>query len=199
MKFSQKGTTIVEAIIVMMIISVWVIGMYDIFSRSQKLSDSSVYRLQAISMAKEGIEAITNIRDTNWLLFPANTDYCWNTVDYSSSCITTDSDIPSGSYVIFKWANDRWSLSGSNIHWDYSSVAYRNAYKVHLDSNGFYTQSWGVAIKPLFTRELQISYPPDAWTPLEKMNIKSIVRWKDNSGSAPHEIILESLLTNWKK
>lgn len=149
-------------------------------------------------MAKESIEAVSNIRDTNWLLFPANTKNCWNTPNYDSSCITTDQDIAAGSYVVFRDNDNRWTLSGTNVAGDYGSGNYRNAYKVSLDSNGFYTQSGGTTTKPLFTRELQISYPADAGTPIEKMDIKSIVRWRDASGGLPHEIKLETSLTNWK-
>lgn len=198
MKFSIQWTTIAESIIVMMIISVWVVGMYSLFDNSKKLSDSSEYRLQAISMAREWLEAVTNIRDTNWLLFPENTTNCWNTRDYNSSCITTDEDIASGSYVIYRATNDRWMLSWATAWWDYGSGTYRNRFRVNLDGNGFYTQSWGTNFTPVFTRELQISYPADAGTPLQKMDVKSIVQWKDASGNTWHTITLDTSLTNWK-
>lgn len=51
----------------------------------------------------------------------------------------------------------------------------------------------------LFTREIQISYPSDAGTPAEKMNIKALVYWSDSSKSSAQKIELETQLTNWKK
>ncbi len=35
-------------------------------------------KLVAIQLAMEGLDAIKNIRDTNYLLFPSDTDNCWN-------------------------------------------------------------------------------------------------------------------------
>jgi hypothetical protein len=31
---------------------------------------------------------MTNIRDTNWKVFGANLQYCWNVLNYDSACIT---------------------------------------------------------------------------------------------------------------
>lgn len=72
----------------MVILVVGIVGMYNIFVASQKLSDSTGYRLSAIAMAREGIETVNNIRDTNWMLFSANTHNCWFTTNYNNTCIT---------------------------------------------------------------------------------------------------------------
>jgi hypothetical protein len=61
--------------------------MYDIFSSSQKLSESTSHRIEAIQIAREGIEAVMNIRDTNALLFQADLENCWNVSGYNGNCI----------------------------------------------------------------------------------------------------------------
>jgi hypothetical protein len=61
--------------------------MYDVFSSSQKLSSATKYRIEAISIAREGIEAVTNIRDTNAILFASDLDNCWNVLNYDNRCI----------------------------------------------------------------------------------------------------------------
>lgn len=86
MIYSKKWTSIIETIIVMLIVVIWVVWMYRIFVNSQRVSDSSSYRVQAISMAREWIEAYTNIRDTNWLIYWANIESCWNTPNWSFIC-----------------------------------------------------------------------------------------------------------------
>ena len=44
-------------------------------------------KIKAINIAREGIEGMTNIRDTNWLRFSSDKINCWKVKDYSSSCI----------------------------------------------------------------------------------------------------------------
>lgn len=196
---SNKWTSIIEAIIVMVIVTVWVVWMYNIFTNSQKLSDSSAYRLSAIAMAREWIEAVTNIRDTNWTILSANNDNCWNTFNYDSSCIITDVNIVSWSYKIYNDINNRWVLSWATT-WAYSDSTYRNNFRVNLDNNWFYTQSWWTNFLPIYTREIKISYPANAWNPPQSMNVQSIVRWSDSSRTSwNYEVKLETLLTNWKK
>lgn len=201
MKYSKKGTSIIEAMVVMLIVVTWVVGMYNIFNNSRKVSDSTSYRVQAIAMAKEWIEALTNIRDTNWLLYSANTENCWNTFDYQGACITsTGHTIPSGSYLIYQNTNNRWYLSGVSVSWDYSTGSYRDAFRIHLDDNWFYTQSWGSSFFPIFTREIKINYIDSEINPPQKMKVESIVKWTDNARvSWNYEVKLETILTNWKK
>lgn len=204
MKFSKAGTSIIESMIVMLIVIIGVIGMYTIFTNSMKVSDSASYRVQAITMAREGIESVTNIRDTNWLLFWANTKNCWNTFNYSGSCITSNVDIGSGSYILYQH-NDtkRWFLSWVTVSGDYSNTDYKDAFQVNLEqiwSWTFYTQSWGTIFLPLFTREIKIDYPSDAGAPPQKMKVESIVRRTDSArNSGNYEVKLETILTNWKK
>jgi hypothetical protein len=200
---SKHWTTIVESLVVMLIIVVWVVWTYKIFTNSQKLSDSTAYRLAAISMAREWIEVITNIRDTNWLLFWSNTTNCWLTFNYNSSCITagwTTTNIPTWSYKIYKNSNNRWYLSWPIATWNYSDSTYRDNFRVNLDSDWFYTQSGWTNFLPIFTREIKIYYPSDAWTPPQSVNVESIVRWSDSSRTNWNfEVKLQTLLTNWKK
>jgi len=194
-----KWTSLVEAMIVMLIVIVWVVWMYNIYWSSQKLSDSTANRLQAISIAREWIEAMMNIRDTNWILFAANTNNCRNSLNYNSSCILwVWTLISSWSYIIYKNTDDRWTLSGA-ISWDYTDSAYRNNFLVKLDSNWFYTQSWWIDFKPLYTREIKISYPSWWWTSTWEMNVESIVKWSDSAKNWFYTINLNTTLTNWKK
>lgn len=69
MKKNILATSIAEAMVVMLVILIGVTGSYQMFSQSIKAVDSSEFKIQAISMAREAIEAVNNIRDTNWILF----------------------------------------------------------------------------------------------------------------------------------
>jgi len=87
MKKTKKATSILEAMIVLLIIIVWVTWLYDIFNASQKLSNTTKNRIEAIEIAREWIEAMKNIRDTNWLMFGWDKTNCYNTLNYDSGCV----------------------------------------------------------------------------------------------------------------
>lgn len=206
MKFSQNGTTIIESIVVMMIIVVWVVGMYNIFIKSQHIASSSSHRVEAITIAREWIEALSNIRDTNWFLFWANNANCWHTMNYDGSCITAASGvtmIQTGTYIIYRdTVSNRWYLTRKTINGDYSTGTYKNDFRVNLETIGsgnFYTQSGGTNFSPLFTREIKISYL-DSFSPPQQMKVESLVRWSDSARSWwNYEVKFDTILTNWKK
>ena len=62
-----EGFTLIEVIIVILVVTVGVLAAYittqEIVSYTHQIS----YRLTAAYLAKEGIEIVRNIRDTNWL------------------------------------------------------------------------------------------------------------------------------------
>ena len=171
-------------------------------------------KIQAIWIAKEWIEALTNIRDTNWLLFGSDYKNCWNTLNYNNSCICINNntwcntskinDIKNNKkYKIYKNStNNRWYLSPA-ITWTYQDTNYRIWNEVWLDSDWFFTQSWSVdKLIPLFTREIKIEYintDSVVWNDSndEQMKITSLVQWGDNSSNTPHKIELSTILSNY--
>ncbi len=197
MKLNKKATSIVEAMVIMLIIVTWVTWMYKIYSESMNLSASVDNKIIAIQIANWWIESFTNIRDTNWQVFSSDYENCWNTLNYDSSCIwvsNSDHTIQNASYIINKNSDNRWVLTEkpSNTYWNWN---YIDDFKVWLDSNWIYTQ-WTITqnIKPTFTREIKVSYPDS-----EKIKIVSLVQWVDDASTVPHKLEVEQILTNWKK
>lgn len=197
MKLNKKATSIIEAMIVMLVIITWVIWMYSIYDSSTKLSASTKNRIEAIEIAREWIEAMKNIRDTNWLLFKADPDNCWNTLNYNPNCVwddTSTNDIIAWSYIIYQDIDNRWKLN-SQSWWTFWSWSYISDFRVKKDINWLYTQTWWIDFTPIFTREIKVNYP--SWdSNNQKMEISSIVQWKDSSSNAPHKVELNHTLTN---
>lgn len=208
MERNKKATSIIEAMIVLLILVTWIVWMFRVFTSSQKLSTSTTNKIQAIQIAKEWIEAIKNIRDTNWLLYWADYTNCWNTNDYNPLCVwntSTTHDIAEWSYKIYQENDKRWKLIPKATGALFNST-YRWAFQVFVDWEWFYTQSWSTAItSPIFTREIQIEYLEDwktawdQWSNEEKMEVTSLVQWVDSSSDSTHKVELSSILTNWKK
>lgn len=210
MKKSKKATWVAEAMVVMLVLITGITGMYKIYSASLRIETGTTNKIQAIQIAKEWMEAMTTIRNTNWILFSADYQNCWNTLNYDSWCIwnTSPNKISEdGRYKIYQWENDRWMLFSPTWigSYEYSDTDYKNAFRIWIDGNGFYTATWTTDnLTPLFTREIQINYidtsnPTNgADTDDGKINIKSIVQWVDSSSQAVRKVELESVLSNWK-
>jgi Tfp pilus assembly protein FimT len=216
MFLNKKATSVVEAIVVLSIIVSWVIWMYKVFWNSQKLANSTSNKIQAIQMAREWIEAIKNIRDTNWLLFGSDSKNCWNVSNYNNNCVwipetnNTNIDIQEWSYKIYQLQNNRWYLSPKlTDKTKFIDKNYREEMEVFQDSKWFFTQTWTLSssgnskIKPLFTREIKVQYLDENWNSWNsnsyKMKVTSLVQWVDNSTSRTQKVEFISILTNWKK
>lgn len=220
MKISKKATSILEAIIVTMIVSMWTVWMYKIYMESNRLIDSTANRIQAIQIAREGIEAMTNIRDTNWIILWADLKNCWNTINYDAWCVWTTNatyrirwwNTPSWSvkkwYTIYKDNDNRWKLKDYDIEaaiFNYDNSDFRNKFIVWLDNNWLYNQTWSLTnIKPLFTRYIKVLYKDTDWDSSasavkdEKIEVFSIVEWRDKSSEKIHKVEFSTFLTNWK-
>ena len=194
MKKTKKATSILEAMIVLLIIIVWITWLYDIFNASQKLSNTTKNRIEAIEIAREWIEAIKNIRDTNWLMFGWDKENCFNTFNYDSACVWNVwwDKIEEKSYKIYQDNNYKWFLEEKPT-WNFSDSNYRDNFRIYK-KNWYYSQSWSTD-ETIFTREIQISYSGST----DFMNVKSIVNWSDSSKEWIYTVELDDLLTNWDK
>lgn len=201
MKINKKATSIAEAIILMLIVVTWVTWMYKVYMSSANLERSTSYKVVAINIAREWIEAMQNIRDTNWILFSSDINNCWNTKNYDSSCVwstTNYTDIENWTYKIYKNTDNRWYLTWSiNTLW-YNDLNYRYEHRIWIDSSWFYTQTWVIDnLKPIFTREIKIKYLnmdlTDAGgdTDSPKMEVTSLVQWIDNTSKKAHKVELK--------
>jgi hypothetical protein len=213
MKKNILATSIVEAMIVLLIVMMAVTWAYDMFSKSIKLTNSTWFKLQAISMAKEWIEAMINIRDTNWKVLPWDYTNCWNSFNYNINCHNQSwilYDIPNNtSFTISKDPTDyRWKLTQEST-WLYSDPNYRSDFIVWYDSDGFYTQSWALIdnlnpLNPDFTREIKVNYIEDGitgwdqWSNEQQMKVTSLVQWKDQASDNIKKVELTTILSNWK-
>ncbi len=104
----KRGSSIVEVVVMMLIMSVSLIGIYTLVQSSQKLAKIADNRLIATNLAKEGIESIGALRDT-FLLRAYQVTGCFFTIDASNenpdNCPRIDTE-----YVL----SDNKTLVGTN-------------------------------------------------------------------------------------
>ncbi len=94
-----RGFTLVEVMVALVIVSVGMIGAYELVNQSLVLANSAANRFTAVHLAAEGTEIARNIRDTNYLKFYRGAGN-WNdgltgyesggAADYSSGGLTAD-------------------------------------------------------------------------------------------------------------
>jgi len=211
MKYDLKATSIIEAMVVLLIVVTGIIWVYWLLNSSQRLANSTWNRIEAISIARDGLESFSNIRDTNWIRFSADTRNCWNVLNYNINCLgnsTTTYDIRSlanQSYSIYRNAQNQFELSLKSNLWDFDTPSYRNDFKVQKDARWFYTQSGWVDINPLYTREIIVEYIEDTNSDASinsndaKMRVSSLVQWRDVWNENIKTLTLQTVLTNWYK
>lgn len=196
-QYQKHGTTLIEAMVVILIVSMGIIGTYAILFSGQRLATTTLHRIQAINYAREGLEAMMNIRDTNRLQFGVDLPDCWNTYNYDASCIgSSGHNIPDGNYVLLNGGTG-WTLSNNLSHTG-----------IYLDSNSLPTQTVIGATQcnaivqsncqTIFSRQIHIKNTP-AVNPTS-MDIDSTVTWLDGSAKqTSSQVSLSVTLTNWQK
>jgi len=207
MKKNITANSIAEAMVVMLVILTGVTWAYQMFNQSIKTVDSSEYKIRAISMAKEWLEAINNIRDTNWILFKWDLANCWNTLNYNITCFNdsgTSKDIREWSYRTYISSNNRWVLEEYTGTLDYADTSYRDFFSVGYDIDWFFTQnSVDIVdkIKPPFTREIIIEYLNDGSgitdSNSQKMEVTVLIQWIDTISNQVRKVEMKNILTNW--
>jgi len=74
----NRGETLAETIIALAILTIGITLASTMMASSMRNMHSSKNRVIAVNIAREGIEAVRNIRDTNWLKFSSHRRDCWN-------------------------------------------------------------------------------------------------------------------------
>ncbi len=201
----NKWATMIELIAMIAIVGLGVWGMFSVVTSSMYFAKDTEDTIKAINLAREWIEWVTSIRNTNWLRFSSDRTNCWKVDWYQSTCIWggTTPFIYSWSSILYT-ANGLWYLSGiTTSPWNPSSwQTYYNTYQTIQDNEWFSNQTWTTTIsatcnttiqkncRSIFTREIIISPIGTG-----QINIKSIVYWNTKR---MQKVELETILTNWK-
>ena len=104
MKKNIMGESLLETIIAFIVLAMGVTIAGMIMGASLRNMQNAKNRVIAVNMAREGIEAVRNIRDTNWLKFHSKRRACWNhmpTLNPDEAC-TGNNPIETGKYIIYK-------------------------------------------------------------------------------------------------
>ena len=89
----KKGFTLVEILIVIFVISMGLILIIRGMSETHRYISETAQKTIALNLAKEGIEAVYNLRNSNWRKWSDKKDECWlmaDTTNNAKDCKTSD-------------------------------------------------------------------------------------------------------------
>jgi Tfp pilus assembly protein PilV len=61
---STSATSLVEVMVMMVVLTISIVGIYTMVDRGRELAMLTDTRLSAINIARDGLESVTTLRDT---------------------------------------------------------------------------------------------------------------------------------------
>ncbi len=170
----------------------------------------------ATNLAREGLEAVRNIRDTNWLRYAGERRICWNNND-TTDCRDTDFDrIPDTPIknkkayrAEFDTNNYRWLLafdpsSTTRLNLNDGVSASEEFLRLKRDSTTgqyYHTSSIGAGIDSIYFREIYTEYldnigaAPALDESANVLRVTSRVQWLDRGKVS--EVTLTTIITDY--
>ncbi|MCK5472059.1 hypothetical protein KAI54_02630 [Candidatus Gracilibacteria bacterium] len=207
---SRKGETLVEVSVALVLLVVGALSALRLLGLAGISNQITKERVIATNLAREGLEAVRNIRDTNWLRFAGERRRCWNNLD-ASSCLDGNSDgipddpIEHQKYYFTKFdnVNFRWELDATGL---VARLDLRNGldasdsgYRLQLNANGVYNHD-AVGTDTIYFREIYTEYiePDQTLAANESANILRVtskVEWIDRGKI--NDVTLTTLLADY--
>jgi len=208
----KKGETLIEVIAALTCLVLAGLTAVTVAIQVMTTTASSREYLIAQNLAREAIEAVVNIRDTNWMLFPQDKKDCWMIID-SSTCQQNKKIIEGTSYTVERTATGLFALtvrSGNlNIQDNSDAKTQFSEFLLYVSDENIYTHTspaQGNLLSPYpfpdFYRMVKFSKvdPTDNNDEFnqEKMKITVKVQWlQKDSVAKTYE--LSSVITNYEK
>lgn len=196
----KAAESLIEVIIAVFVVALGSSVATSLVVTSIQSNSFSRDNLIALNLAVEGLEAMRNIRDNNWLRFSFDKEKCWKKSPKATSCDPTGTagDITPGKYIVSLDKNYAWDLNSTDKILDLDKTDLGNGiFQLKLEQRAgqnvyVQTSSTGSTITPTsFYRMITVVNAPD------KINITSTIQWLFQGKK--HEIRLNETLTNYQK
>jgi hypothetical protein len=217
---SESGQTLIETIAAIFVLTMAIVAALSLAINVLSTTTLNQNQIVATNLAREGVEMIRMIRDTNWLAAEAsgNSNFILQSCsDISSSALCyprarqagatggESQNLGDGTYLlVYNSAAPHWKLIGSPI----------SSYIMYMNSQGLIGAQNGGGAATIYSRKIVISTnanPPYSAsnTNNDEMIVQSIVAWTGkhcagNASSDPSSfppgcrVTVEEHLTNWK-
>lgn len=222
----RRAESLVEVIVAIFVVSMGAAAATTLIVTAMQSNVFSKDNLIGLNLAVEGIEAMRNIRDTNWIKFGFDKDSCWNIVpEAGPGDCTPDANLiePDVYAMVLKPDTYAWQLSAPMVDnaLDLKNGALEAANEHYrlgfLDTSDEDTNGNGEAFddpdlyvaEPFkgdptpdpgvskFYRMVEVTYPESGDAAADnEMQVRVLVQWR--GGNAVHSIDLSSTLNNYQ-
>ena len=193
----KRWSSLIEIMAMMAILWLAITAMFSTVIGGIYFATDSENRIKAINIAREWLEWVTNLRNTNWLRFSSDQLNCWRVLSYISSCIWSSAYAGANSFgttptnYVLENKNGAWYVTGTTT-----------ASWLWIDSNGYYYAT--SATTPIctfditrncrspFTRVINIQL--NGWNTWS-ITATSQVDWFERRAQ---NVTIQTTLTNWK-
>lgn len=202
----SRGQTLIEAVVAIAIIGIALVGFLSQSTYNFLASTESLKRNTGLNLAREGIEAVRNIRDSNWLAGCPDPDepncYYWHT--------GLSQNLEYRAIPFFQSAAGEWKLIFVNKTFD--DCVQSQACVLFVNDLGLYTADPTGAVASDYYRQVEIRpicqnenacggdgiCESGELCPGEQIGVKVIshVRWKQKDDW--RNVVLSDYLYNWR-
>lgn len=137
--YKNRGETIIEVLIAVVISTMVLTAVFVLLNRAIDTNVNVRDRVIALNIAREGIEAVRNIRDTNWLKYAGDRRGKWLCHDVvgGDTCSTASVPLTDGDYVVdYDTINKRYYLvkKVAGLDLETATAAINNEYRLYVDA-----------------------------------------------------------------
>ena len=214
----RRGDTIIEVLVALFVVAFGSTIATGLVINSIQSNAYNRDNLIALNLAAEGLEAVRDIRDSNWLKFKNEKEKCWNLSTGSNSsddCGNVNNLIQNDNYALTIDINTmKWGLQskpsgsgGLSLSASAPSNSGNNGYRLYKDTIkgvDFYLAKASVGAlnsgkskETKFYRMITIDYPNGAPGVDKSMTVTSLVQWLD--GNRVNQVKLTTELTAYNK
>ena len=192
---NQQGITLIETMVAITVLIIGLVGAVILATYSIRVTEDSKHEMTGVNLAREGIEVIRNVRDSNWR----------DGTDWYDGLTTSDYYVPMIDYDDFlNWTLTQVADKGTCFD-SHTASTVCQVYKVTNNNYGvdvFANMSAGpvavgIELESLpYYRIVQIIPRYDGLT-IDKLEVHSYVDYQFRGGNWKHIELVEEL-TNWK-
>lgn len=197
----HRAESLIETLVAVFVLSLSAVAALSLMVSTMQTIDNVGDRVVAVNLAREGIEAVRNIRESNWLEHPRERREYWNCLGMEDcdNSQTTNLISADAYYTVDFDENFRWQLTEQFDELDLEQDTMGNeSYRLYLkeyEGGDFYTHDNALNDneETKFYRQIVTRYLDDDQDVLE---VKSRVTWIVN-GTRVSEIELITYLTDF--
>lgn len=198
MKKNTQGFSIIEILIWIFIFSLWLVSVYALILTTMKLNDYSKNSIIASNLARESLEIVRNVRDSNYKNMFKWNKLPWNDVNklfevWTYYKVENNFDNSNSDSVLFDKINSFWEWK-DELNWK------MNQYNLCLNSSNTYTYDCNSENKKTYFYRYvkfdEVKYN-NSWTDVimdNAIKVTSKVIWYNRWY---HEVQLDTILTDF--